>query len=107
VLIENRLPPKHVLGVALAFAAGPVLKSQLYGFNPYDPMVIAIAVVVLALSALIATLIPALRAASISPVEALRSEYSPTFSAIRRGDGTAHRFAVALPVSRPHDCRRV
>jgi len=63
-----------MLGVALALAAGPVLKSQLYGFNPHDPMVIAIAVVVLALSALIATLIPALRASSISPAEALRSE---------------------------------
>ena len=63
-----------MLGLALAFAAGPVLKGQLYGFNPYDPMVIAIAAVVLALSALIATLIPALRASSISPAKALRSE---------------------------------
>jgi predicted permease len=63
-----------MLGVALALAAARVLKGQLYGFNPYDPMVIATAVVVLALSALIATVIPALRASSVSPAEALRSE---------------------------------
>ena len=62
------------LGVVLALAAGRVLKGQLYGFNPHDPIVITIAVVVLALSALIATLIPAFRASSVSPSEALRSE---------------------------------
>jgi predicted permease len=63
-----------MFGVALALAAAQVLKGQLYGFNPYNPMVIAIAVVVLALSGLIATLIPAFRASSVSPAEALRSE---------------------------------
>ena len=63
-----------MLGMALALAAGSVLKSQLYGFNPYDPLVIALAAAVLALFGLIATLIPALRASSISPAEALRSE---------------------------------
>jgi predicted permease len=63
-----------IFGVALALATARVLKGELYGFNPYDPMVIAIAVVVLALSALIATLIPAFRASSVSPAEALRSE---------------------------------
>jgi predicted permease len=62
------------IGVALTLAAARVLKGQLYGFNPYDPTVIAMAVVVLALSALVATLIPALRASSVSPAEALRSE---------------------------------
>lgn len=63
-----------MFGVALALAAAQVLKGQLYGFDPYNPMVIAIAVVVLALSGLIATLIPAFRASSVSPAEALRSE---------------------------------
>jgi ABC-type antimicrobial peptide transport system permease subunit len=62
------------LGVALVLASARVLKGQLYGFNPYDPMVIAIAVLVLALSALMATLIPTFRAAATSPAEALRSE---------------------------------
>jgi predicted permease len=63
-----------MLGVALALAAARVLNGQLYGANPYDPTVIAIAVLVLALCALVAALIPALRASSISPAEALRSE---------------------------------
>jgi predicted permease len=63
-----------IVGVALALAAARVLQGQLYGFNPYDPTVIAIAVVVLSVSALIAAVIPAFRASSVSPSEALRSE---------------------------------
>jgi len=42
--------------------------------NPYDPVVTFIAVVALGISALIASLIPALRASLISPLEALRAE---------------------------------
>jgi predicted permease len=63
-----------VLGVALSLASARVLNGQLYGLNPYDPVVIAESVAVLGLSALVAALIPALRASSISPAAALRSE---------------------------------
>jgi ABC-type antimicrobial peptide transport system permease subunit len=62
------------IGLPLAFAAGRVLGNQLYGINPYNPAVTLIAVATLGLSALAASLIPALRASSISPVEALRVE---------------------------------
>jgi ABC-type antimicrobial peptide transport system permease subunit len=62
------------IGLPLTFAAGRFLGSQLYGMTPYDPVVTLAAVVTLGLSALAASLIPALRASSISPLEALRVE---------------------------------
>jgi predicted permease len=63
-----------IAGLPLALAAGRFLGSQLYGLNPYDPVVVLLAVLTLGLSALIAALIPARRASSISPSQALRSE---------------------------------
>jgi ABC-type antimicrobial peptide transport system permease subunit len=63
-----------ITGLPLALAAGRFLGSQLYGLNPYDPVVILVAVLTLGLSALVASLIPALRASLISPAEALRTE---------------------------------
>jgi len=63
-----------VVGLPLALAAGRFLGSQLYGMNPYDPVVTLIAIVALGFSALIASVIPALRASLISPLEALRVE---------------------------------
>jgi predicted permease len=63
-----------VAGFPLALAAGRFLGSQLYGLNPYDPVVISVAVLTLGSSALVASLIPAFRASSISPAEALRAE---------------------------------
>ena len=63
-----------LLGVPLSAAAGRFLGHQLYGLNPYNPVVITVAVLTLGFSALAASLIPALRASSISPLEALRVE---------------------------------
>ena len=63
-----------ILGLPLTFLAGKFLGSQLYGFNPYDPVVTSIAVVTLGLSALAAALIPALRASLILPTDALRAD---------------------------------
>ncbi len=63
-----------LLGLPLTFLAGKFLGSQLYGFNPYDPVVTLVAVVTLGLSALAAALLPALRASLILPTEALRAE---------------------------------
>jgi ABC-type antimicrobial peptide transport system permease subunit len=62
------------IGLPLSFAAGKFLGSQLYGMSPYDPLVTLGSVVTLGSSALVASLIPALRASSISPLQALRSE---------------------------------
>jgi predicted permease len=63
-----------LLGVPLTLAAGRFLGNQLYGVNQYDPMIISAAVLALALSAFVAALIPAFRASSISPMQALRAE---------------------------------
>jgi predicted permease len=63
-----------LIGLPLTFAAGRFLGNQLYGMNPYNPMVTFVAVVTLGLSALVASLIPAVRASLISPLEALRAE---------------------------------
>jgi predicted permease len=62
------------IGFPLTFAAGKFLGSQLYGMNPYNPEVTLVAVLVLGLSAVLASLIPAFRASLISPLEALRAE---------------------------------
>jgi predicted permease len=62
------------IGLPLTFAAGRFLGSQLYGMNPYNSAVTLMAIAALGFSALVASLIPALRASSISPLEALRAE---------------------------------
>ncbi len=62
------------LGIALALIGGHFMADQLYGVRPYDPLSIAIAIVVLSLSAALAGFIPARRAASIEPMQALRTE---------------------------------
>ena len=63
-----------LIGLPLSLAAGRFLGNELYGVNPYNPVVIAVAVTALGFSALIAAMIPALRASSILPLEALREE---------------------------------
>jgi ABC-type lipoprotein release transport system permease subunit len=53
---------------------GRFLGHQLYGMNPYNPVVTVAALLALGFSALLASLIPALRASLISPLQALRVE---------------------------------
>jgi predicted permease len=62
------------IGIPVALAGGQLLASQLYGVQSHDPIVLGLAVVVLAISALLAGFIPARRAASIDPIRALRME---------------------------------
>jgi predicted permease len=63
-----------LIGLPLTFGVGRFLGNQLYGVNPYNPVVTLAAVVALGLSALVASLIPAVRASVISPLDALRAE---------------------------------
>ena len=63
-----------VVGLPLAFAVGRFLGGQLYGMSPYNPAVTLVAVVALGCSALVASVVPALRASMISPSDALRTE---------------------------------
>jgi predicted permease len=62
------------IGLPATFVVGRFLGSQLYGMNPYNPELTFIAASALGISALIAALIPALRASLLSPYEALRAE---------------------------------
>jgi predicted permease len=63
-----------ILGVPLAVGAGKVIAAQLYGVTVWDPVALAVASAALALCALVAALVPARRAAAISPINALRTE---------------------------------
>jgi predicted permease len=63
-----------LLGIPLSLASSRLLGTQLYGINRYDPAILGAAILVLSSAALAAALIPALRASSISPLQALRAE---------------------------------
>ncbi len=62
------------VGLVLAFAMAHFIKSFLYQVQPLDAWTYIGVAVVLAVIGLIAALIPARRAASIQPMEALRTE---------------------------------
>ena len=62
------------LGLPLAVGAGYLLSAQLYGVRFWDPLALSIGALSLAVCALFAAIIPARRAASISPIRALRTD---------------------------------
>ena len=62
------------LGIPLAILAGKLMKDQLYGVQPWDPVMLAGATVLLALAALVASVAPVRRAAGVEPMVALRIE---------------------------------
>jgi ABC-type antimicrobial peptide transport system permease subunit len=62
------------IGIPAAIAAGYLMANQLFGVTPWNPLLLAGATVLLGLAALIAAAIPARRAASVDPIQALRSE---------------------------------
>ena len=62
------------IGIPVALLGGRLMSSQLYGVRIYDPLTIAAAVLVLSVLAAIAGFIPARRAASIEPMNALRTD---------------------------------
>lgn len=59
------------MGVPAALLAGRFLQTRLFGISPYDPPALAAGVALLGVSAAIAALIPAARAARMDPVRAL------------------------------------
>jgi predicted permease len=64
------------LAIGLAAAAGLVglMKSLLFGVSPIDPVTYVSVLMVLAASAVVASYLPARRAAAVNPVDALRAE---------------------------------
>jgi len=62
------------VGTALSLAAGTAARSMLYGLKASDPRTLAIAIAGIAAIALLASLLPAQRAATVDPMVALREE---------------------------------
>jgi ABC-type antimicrobial peptide transport system permease subunit len=61
-------------GAAAALLLGRFLKSLLYSISPTDPAVFTLVILSTLIAATLACLIPARRAACVSPLEALRHE---------------------------------
>jgi predicted permease len=63
-----------LIGIPLSIGCSHLIASQLYEVKGWDPIVLAGSILALAVCALLASIIPARRAASINPVTALRVE---------------------------------
>jgi predicted permease len=62
------------VGFSLALALANLIRSQLFGLNPHDPLTFIGSAIVLTLAAGLAGFIPALRASGVNPTTALRQE---------------------------------
>jgi predicted permease len=76
MLLAGLRPVVIGLGAGLAggAAAGVLIRSQLYGMSSLDPEVFATMVGILLLTAVVACVVPAIRASRIEPIQALRAE---------------------------------
>jgi predicted permease len=61
-------------GTALALLAGREASSMLFGLKPWDPMTLAVSALLLGVVTLLTSLIPALKAARVDPINSLRAE---------------------------------
>jgi putative ABC transport system permease protein len=62
------------VGAALALALGKTAGAMLFGLRPYDPLTISLSAVALTAVAILASYLPARRAARLDPMAALRDE---------------------------------
>jgi predicted permease len=62
------------IGIPISVLCGHLIAHQLYQVKAWDPIVLSGSIVALGICALIASIVPAQRAASIDPVKALRTE---------------------------------
>jgi predicted permease len=62
------------IGIPAAIGAGKLMTVQLFGVQPWDPVLLTIATLLLGLGTLVAAMIPAWRAACVEPMAALRTE---------------------------------
>jgi ABC-type antimicrobial peptide transport system permease subunit len=62
------------VGAALALALGKTAGAMLFALKPYDPLTISLSAVALTAVAILASYLPARRAARLDPMAALRDE---------------------------------
>ena len=78
MLVLREVAVLAALGIAIGlpggYGLGKVVESQLYGLNARDPLTFAVATLALVATAFVAGLIPAMRAARVDPMKALRYE---------------------------------
>ena len=63
-----------LIGIPVTILGGRAMAAQLFGVKPYDPSILLLTTAVLSFAALIASIVPARRAASIEPMRALRAD---------------------------------
>jgi ABC-type antimicrobial peptide transport system permease subunit len=63
-----------ILGIPVALSMGHLISSQLFGLSPRDPLTLAAAALLLLAASVIASYLPARRAAETDPMVALRYE---------------------------------
>ena len=63
-----------VLGTGLALFAGRAATTMLFGLKPYDAATLVFSILLLAVIAVLASCLPALKASRLNPVDALRCE---------------------------------
>jgi ABC-type antimicrobial peptide transport system permease subunit len=63
-----------ILGIPVALGMGHFISSQLFGLSPRDPLTLAAAALFLVAASVVASYLPARRAAEIDPMIALRYE---------------------------------
>ena len=62
------------IGIPATILAGRAMTTQLFGVKPYSPDILLVTTLVLSFAALVATVLPARKAASLEPIRALRTE---------------------------------
>ena len=62
------------IGVILALLAGREASTMVFGLKPWDPASLAAAAALLAIVTVMTSIVPALKAANVNPVETLRGE---------------------------------
>ena len=62
------------IGMAASFWATRLLKAQLFNTSPNDPLTLVLVGILFSVVALVATAVPAYRAASVDPTNALRAD---------------------------------
>jgi ABC-type antimicrobial peptide transport system permease subunit len=62
-----------LIGIACSLVAGKSIESLLFGISSVDLLTVAVAIIVLLLTGLLACLFPAIRASRIDPITVLKA----------------------------------